>query len=126
MLSRRIKKLSPSEVNRTSGLKMLTCATCESVEVKVSMDVTKVTCGRCVQKIVAPPEIVQEKSDKPRGWHFKVYFEHNGLVYSKGELISDPAEIKKLKKKAELIADKQSTTPSATSKRGRKNASSSE
>ncbi len=128
MLSRRIKKLSSSEVNRTSGLKMLVCATCELVEVRVAMDVHKVMCGRCVQNIVAPPDFSSssEKSDKPRGWHFKIYFEHNGSVYSKGTLVTDPDEIKKLKKKAELIADKASTTPPVTQKRGRKNARSSE
>jgi hypothetical protein len=48
----------------------------------------------------APPENKQSavKSDKPRGWHFKVYFEQNGVVYSKGEIITDKKEIAKLKK----------------------------
>lgn len=126
MLSRRIKKLSSSEAIRSTGLKYLMCSTCDQEEVRVAMDISKVTCARCVQKLVAPPDVATEKSDKPRGWHFKVYFEHNGSVYSKGKLITDAGEIKKLKKKATLIADKKFTNVPSTSKRGRKNANTSE
>jgi hypothetical protein len=45
-----------------------------------------------------PPAYLQPGSGKPRGWHFKKYFEHDGKVYSRGKEITDTKEIKKLKK----------------------------
>jgi hypothetical protein len=100
MLKRRTKKASRTEVLKTSGRQYLVCKECNNEEVLVSMDVGAVTCGRCVQRMSAPPENRQSavKSDKPRGWHFKMYFEQNGVVYSKGEIITDKKEIAKLKK----------------------------
>lgn len=101
MLTRRTKKMSKQQVSRVTGRIELTCSACETEIVIVNADVSKVTCARCVQKIVAPPEpsYSQEKSDKPRGWHFKHYFEHNGIVYSKGKEITDKKEIAVLRKK---------------------------
>jgi hypothetical protein len=113
-------------VTKITGRQYLICAQCGDEEVEVPADVSKVTCAYCVQKMVAPPEEVREKSDKPRGWHFKAYFEHNGVVYSKGQEVTDPDEIvrlkKGLKKTKQVTAGKKSTS---TVKRGRKNARSS-
>jgi hypothetical protein len=100
MLKRRIKKASRTEVMKTSGRHYVLCKECSSEEVLVSIEIGAVTCGRCVQRMSAPPENRHSavKSDKPRGWHFKVYFEQNGVVYSKGEIVTDKKEIAKLKK----------------------------
>jgi hypothetical protein len=100
MLKRRIKKATQSEVRKVSGRQYLVCKECSNEEVLVGIDIGAVTCGRCVQKMSSPPENRQSiaKSDKPRGWHFKVYFEQNGVVYSKGEIVTDKKEIAKLKK----------------------------
>jgi hypothetical protein len=80
------------------GRHFLTCSECSVYELESPLDVAKVICARCVQKMAAPPEGVKEKSDKPKGWHLKRYFEYNGSVYSKGKLVEDKVEIKKLKK----------------------------
>lgn len=107
MLKRRTKKLSKSEVRKLTGVTSLTCSECNLIEVDVPTDIGRVTCARCVQKMIAPPSnMKKEKSDKPRGWHFKIYFEHNGLVYSKGELVTDTKEIAKLKNFNPALAKK--------------------
>lgn len=98
MLKRRTKKLSKSEVRKLTGVISVVCSECNLVEVDVPADVGRVTCALCVQKMISPPPSVKkEKSDKPRGWHLKMYFEHGGLVYSKGELVTDAKQIVKLK-----------------------------
>lgn len=97
-LTRRIKKLKNSQVVKITGRQMLVCKECGKEKVEVSADVCVVTCAYCVQKMVAPPVgHVKEKSDKPKGWQFKKYFEHNGIVYSKGKIVSDPEKIAELK-----------------------------
>jgi hypothetical protein len=119
MLTRRIKKLTKSMAIKVTGRQYLLCTECGEEEVEVPADIGKVTCAQCVQKMIAPPESVQsrEKSDKPRGWHFKAYFEHDGVVYSRGKVVTDPAEIKLLKN-----APPSPATPKIPKKRGRKNA----
>jgi hypothetical protein len=37
---------------------------------------------------------------KPRGWHFKKYFEFQGKVYSLGKEVTNAKDIKRLKKEA--------------------------
>jgi len=117
--------------------KYLLCKECNEVEVEVSPDTKNVTCAYCVQYMISPPPNYEkkEKSDKPRGWHFKAYYEHNGIVYSKGIEITDSAEILRLKKEAGVtkspVVKKKKTKkvksvkPSVkvkTKKRGKKNA----
>lgn len=99
MFKRKIKKLTKSLLRRVTGKKLLECCMCAD-EVEVSADTARVTCSRCVQKIVEPPANLypREKSDKPKGWHFKAYFEHDGKVYAKGVEITDTKEIAELKK----------------------------
>ena len=123
MLKRRIKKASRTEVMKTSGRHYVLCKECSSEEVLVSIEIGAVTCGRCVQKLVSPPEYKQKvvKSDKPRGWHFKMYFEHDGIAYSKGEVITDKKEIARLKKSI-VETDKSTSTKPQLKKRGAKNA----
>lgn len=77
----------------------VSCSKC-GTEVWASGDVAKVTCADCVQVLLGPPPEAKpvEKSDKPRGWHFKTYFEHNGVVYSRGEVVTDTKEIARLRK----------------------------
>lgn len=125
MLTRRTKKMTKRQVSRVTGRIDLSCSVCETEMVTVNADVSKVTCARCVQKLVAPPESVssQEKSDKPRGWHFKRYFEHNGAVYSKGKEITDKKEIAALKKKYGKVTAK---TASKKNKRENSNDSTTE
>lgn len=79
------------------GRKYIICSECSLEELEVPSNVSKVMCSSCVQKIIAPPDDIKQKSDKPRGWHFKTYFEHNGEIYSKGKLVTDPSEINALK-----------------------------
>lgn len=100
-LRKRTKKLSKTMVTKLTGTQWLTCKECNDEQVLVSMDVGKVTCAYCVQKMIAPPSnyVKKEKSDKPRGWHFMLYFEYDGKVYSKGEEVTDKKEITSLKKK---------------------------
>ena len=53
--------------------------------------------------MIAPPPMkrkIPAGEKKPRGWHFKVYFEQNGIVYSRGEVVTDKAVIAELKKSA--------------------------
>jgi ribosomal protein S27E len=140
-LKRRIKKLSKSEVRKISGRHYLICGECGNEEVEVPSDVARVTCAHCVQKMVAPPTGYKKESTgtpKPRGWHFKMYFEQDGIVYSKGVEVTDPAEIKRLKKEntsdavpkpsiKKVVKKVKVTkkTPKKTSVRGRKSARSS-
>jgi hypothetical protein len=111
-LTRRIKKLSKSMATKISGRRILTCHECNYEEVEVPADIAKVTCARCVQKMIAPPTYTTtEKSDKPRGWQLKRYFEHNGVVYSRGQIVTDAILIEELKA---------GPPPKIPSKRGRK------
>ena len=104
VLTRRIKKLKKSQVAKITGRQMLMCKECGNKEVEVSVDVCAVTCAYCVQKMVAPPVgHVKEKSDKPKGWQFKKYFEHNGIVYSKGKVVSEPEKIAELKETGSTV-----------------------
>jgi len=119
-LKRRIKKLTKAMVRRMTGTIILECRECGEEEVEVPSDTKSVVCPYCVQKWIAPPANYdkREKSDKPRGWHFKSYFEHDGKVYSKGEEVTDVNEIKRLKKEHK----KESPVTKTAKKRGRKNA----
>lgn len=125
-LKRRIKKLNKSQIKTAVGRHILSCKVCDTVEVEVSTDVVAVTCAYCVQKLVAPPAGItpKEKSDKPRGWHFKMFFEHDGIVYSKGEIVTDAKEIAKLRKLNKTTVKAKSTTstgkPRGRPKKGHK------
>lgn len=118
-LTRRIKKLTKSAVQKINGRHILTCKECNSETVEASESVVAVTCAYCVQKMIAAPAgYVKEKSDKPRGWHFKMFFEHGGVVYSKGEIVTDAKEIAKLRK-AHTKNSKKIIKPTTGKKRGR-------
>lgn len=116
MLKRRIKKLTKSMVKQLTGTKILTCKECNIEDVQVSAGISAVTCAYCVQKMIGPPPNYKkaEKSDKPRGWHFKAYFEHEGVVYSKGKVVSDKKEITKLKNSNVEPAPKKTVAKKAT------------
>lgn len=118
-LKRRVKKLSSSQVRVATGRHTLFCKVCDKVSIEVGTDISAVTCSYCVQKMVAPPtNPVKPKSDKPRGWHFKIFFEHDGVVYSKGEVVTDAKEIAKLRKLS-TKTEKTTTKTSSGKKRGR-------
>jgi len=121
-LTRRTKKLTKSMLKKATGTHFLICKVCHEEELEVNTDVIAVTCGMCVQLMLPPPDnyIKKEKSDKPRGWHFKSYFEHDGVVYSKGVEVTDANEITRLKKEAG-VADKPKKKTKTSKKRGRKN-----
>ena len=111
-------------IAKLGGRQLLTCKECNDTEVVVSNDIAAVTCAYCVQKMIAPPDNYVKKSEadkKPRGWHLKIYYEKNGVVYSKGEIVTDPVEIKSLKKQSKLLATPKPKVKNKVS-RGRKNA----
>jgi hypothetical protein len=98
MLTRRRKKLTKPQALRATGRKYLVCSGCNLEEVEVTADIASVVCGTCVQKLVGAPAVPKPKSDKPRGWHLKPYFELNDIVYAKGIEVTDPDEIAELRK----------------------------
>lgn len=123
-LKRRIKKLTKSMVTKMTGTTFLACKECGDIDVMVPADTKSVVCADCVQKWISPPpNYKKEKSDKPRGWHFMMYFEHDGVVYSKGVEVTDADEIRALKKahgsskkKTVVKASKPKTSKKKTSK----------
>ena len=99
---RRVTKQSKKVVKKITGSHEIACTDCQTPFI-VSADVRALVCADCVQKMIAPPPMPKKKGEadkKPRGWHFKLYFEHNGIVYSKGVIVTGSAEITKLKKLA--------------------------
>jgi len=138
-LKRRIKKLSKAEIRKVGGRHYLICSECGNEDVEVPSDISRVTCATCVQKMIAPPQGYQKErtsvTPRPRGWHFKEYFEHEGVVYSKGKEVTDPKQIadlkKALKKSTPIVKESKIVKPKKVSKskipktkvkRGRKNA----
>lgn len=130
---RRIKRTIPNSMKKLTS----TFVACEcGREELVRSDIGAVTCSWCVQLMLAPPvgykKSAEEKSatPKPRGWHFKPYFEHDGKVYSRGKEVTDAKEIQKLKvsssmvtkKVAKKVVKKKAEPLSAKKKRTRKNA----
>ena len=72
---------------RNVKTEMVTCRECNRHKVKTYAGAAWVICRFCVQKMVgtcgdAP---VDDTPTKPRGWHFKKFFEHEGEVYSYGK-----------------------------------------
>lgn len=126
-LRRKIKKLSKAAFRKLRGTQILICKECGEVEVEVGNDIVSVICSSCVARMSAPPpqmytkKVVDPTDRKPRGWHFKIYFEQNGVVYSKGEVVTDEATITKLRKE-HIGKTPTKKVPKKSSKRGRKNA----
>lgn len=120
-LKRRIKKLSKSMRIKATGRVILTCSICEKNDIEVPADISHVTCGRCVQAMVAPPEEPNKKikSTRPKGWQFKRLYEEDGLVYSRGKLISDPELISELRNPVKVVKPAK-TTVKAKSQTGKK------
>lgn len=121
MMKRRIRKLTNAMAKKITGETFLLCRECNMEEIAVSVDTKSVICPRCVQRMVPAPvlSVAKPKSDKPRGWHFKKYFEHEGVVYSMGEIVTDRSEIAELKKQyGKSIRAKKAPTQ----KRGKSNA----
>jgi hypothetical protein len=116
MLKRRIKKMSKGQLVKHNGRHTLTCKECNLITNEVSTEISAFTCWYCVQKMIAPPANYKKavKSDKPRGWHFKMYFEQDGVVYSKGEVVTDPKEIANLRKSAKASTPKKTVAKKAT------------
>lgn len=123
MRKRQIKTLSKAQVEAVRGSQYLGCDKCGD-DVLVGNDVGLVICDYCVQTMVPAPAlpITKPKSDKPRGWHFKKYFEHDGVVYSMGEEVTDKSLIAQLKKEQKSAKKVVSKTKPKAAKRGRKNA----
>lgn len=123
MRKRKIKTLSKSQADAVRGMHYIGCDKCGG-DVLVGKDVGVVICDWCVQLMVPPPQIttVKPKSDKPRGWHFKKYFEHDGIVYSLGEEVTDKTLIAQLKKEQKDVKKVVRKTKTKASTRGRKHA----
>lgn len=111
-LKRRIKKVSSKQLVKITGSKYLICKECKDEEVLVTNDIKAVTCGYCVQRMLTPPDGYKaEKSpERPKGWNLKNFIELEGKVYVKGVEITDPTEIKKLRKanKSKITTKKKS------------------
>lgn len=124
MRKRGTRSLTQSQANKVRGQQYLGCDKCGD-DVLVGQDVGRVICDWCVQGMVPAPvlPVAKPKSEKPRGWHFKKYFEHDGVVYSHGEVVTDPREIAVLKKenKPEKKVTRKTKTKT-TKRRGRNNA----
>ena len=74
MLKRKITKATASVKkflkSGKNPKKLLMCKVCDTEEVEVSFDIGAVTCARCVQRQVAPPEGIKPKDPTekfPRG-----------------------------------------------------------
>ncbi len=110
-LRRRVQKnLSQDELERSFSEKYLECSLC-GISQEVRGNITGITCARCVQKMVAPPDFpVKPKpagERKPRGWQFmKEFVDHDGIVYHKGKA----EDKKKSKPKQKTVKKKSSTT----------------
>jgi hypothetical protein len=101
MLKRRkiTKSDDPSNQIKKISIKTVVCDLCHIIRVRVASDAAGAICWVCLFKQVGMPEEPKylKKSDKPKGWHFKKYFESDGKIYSKGVEITDLEEIQKLK-----------------------------
>jgi hypothetical protein len=66
----------------------LPCKICEDPVNNCTAGTVKVTCWRCVQKMIEPPKAFGQKKSsivKPRGWKFmKIYVDSEKNVYYKG------------------------------------------
>ena len=110
VLRRRIKKVTKQEFRRIKGTKYLVCCECNNEELEVPADTGKVTCARCVQRMVAPPPPVAQKKPEgeriPRGWHFKQRYVHtDGRVFCKG-VETGETDTPKVEKKKKVVAKK--------------------
>jgi hypothetical protein len=116
MLKRRIKKLTKGQLIKHNGRHTLICKECNLTSKEVSTEISAYTCCYCVQKMIAPPTNYKKiaKSEKPRGWHFKMYFEQDGVVYSKGKEVTDPKEIANLRKSAKTATPKKTVAKKTT------------
>jgi ribosomal protein S27E len=122
MLKRkRSKKITTKEKARLlkDGNKFLTCKKCGIIEVKTNHDTLAVTCALCVAIMSGMPDKPKhlQRSGKPKGWHFKSYFKHDGKVYSRGEEVSDPTEIKELERQHKKTKPQKSNNPSSREKK---------
>jgi hypothetical protein len=116
---RRTKKISKAEARKMkAGTQILTCKVCGITRVKTNTDTVAITCAICVSTMVAEPEqpkYLTKTSGKPRGWHFKNYFEYEGKVYSRGVEITKQSDIKKLREEGNPT--KKSSATKKTTKR---------
>lgn len=96
---RRSKKLTKEQIRSRSSWQYLPCREC-GVRGRVAGDAIGLLCSNCLQAKIPPPEEPTKPSGRPRGWHFKLYFEFEGKIYSKGEEITDKKQIAALKKEA--------------------------
>jgi len=108
------KKNKSKKSNNHLLTKTLVCRRCKSDRKKVGGEVISWMCARCVQQLVAPPEEPVKSSGRPRGWHFKKFFEFEGKVYSKGEEVTDIKKIKLLRKEFSTKSNKRKNDDNAT------------
>ena len=112
MLKRKITKATASVKkflkSGKNPKKLLMCKVCDVEELEVSFDIGAVTCARCVQRQVAPPENIKPKDPTekfPRGWALKARYVHiDGRVFEKGQatgevVTPEPPKPKKERKK---------------------------
>lgn len=125
MLKRKITKVT-KEVRKflKSGknlTKILSCKVCDTSQVEVPFDIGAVTCARCVQLQVAPPEGIKPKSDVekfPRGWALKARYVHiDGRVFEKGKETGEVVTPDAPKPKKEKKVTKKKVTKKKTPKR---------
>ena len=119
MLKRKITKATASVKqflkSGKNPKKLLMCKVCDTEEVEVSFDIGAVTCARCVQRQVAPPEGIKPKDPTekfPRGWALKARYVHiDGRVFEKGKETGEvetpePPKAKKERKEKKKVTKK--------------------
>lgn len=104
---------------QVTGYHEVECHICNDEVLTVALDIARVTCGKCVQGLVAPPENYTKQASAtagfPRGWHFKKKFEApDGKVYSFGKLVEN--------EELEVVPTQETSSKAKTvsKKRGRK------
>jgi hypothetical protein len=124
-MTRRKKTTSGGDVKKyIHGTEMVTCRECNRHQEKTYAGAAWVICRFCVLKMVgscgdAP---IDTTPPKPRGWHFKKFFEHEGVVYSYGKEVIDDDIIENLRGESSATPTKP-VANREVKRRGRKNAS---
>ena len=101
MPRKRKSRKNEHRLRSANELKWFKCSVCKRKKIKTYESVKSVTCSRCLMvEIGLPetPEYLLRGQGKPRGWHFRRFFEYEGKVYSFGTEVLEKREIDRLRK----------------------------
>jgi len=99
--------------------KTMECSKCFDLVMNVDAGASLVICGRCVQRMVAPPEALTKpvKEKRPRGWQFrKEYTSPSGKIYHYGKEVKNNDQ-KTTKEVAKSSKGKKKAKPPTTHKK---------